>query len=313
MNVPMVIVENLSKSYEKSIAVEGLSFKVAKGEIFGLLGPNGAGKTTTLEILGGLIQPDNGSVLFEGDNISSITRETKKKLGLVPQEFAFYPSLTARENLSFFGRLYGIKGVKLNDRINDVLKDVTLLDRSDDRVFRYSNGMKRCLNIAIALIHEPRVLLLDEPTVGIDLQSRNAILKILESLASEGVSIIYTTHYMEEAEKICNRIAIIDKGKFLIEGSTIELLSRLPRWNIEIAFEPNFNSELLVHLERLSNVKAIHKNGNNVRLEVFEFQETLSSLLNILKDNETQIRNLEVHGSNLETLFLYLTGRKLNE
>ena len=209
----MLEVSGLTKNYGKLTAVSGVSFRADHGETIGLLGPNGAGKTTTVSIIAGLLSPDSGEVLIEGKKISSDTDPVKRKIGLVPQDMALYPQLTARDNLTFFAALYSLGGAKARQAIEEALNLVALSDRAGDKVETFSGGMKRRLNLAGALLHDPQILLLDEPTVGVDPQSRNAIFDNLETLKKRGKTLIYTTHYMEEAERLCDRIVIIDHGK----------------------------------------------------------------------------------------------------
>ncbi|MEX0869182.1 MAG: ABC transporter ATP-binding protein, partial [Nitriliruptoraceae bacterium] len=210
---------NLARAFGDVQAVSDVSFTVGAGETYGLLGPNGAGKTTSISMIAGSLAAHEGSVTLDGQHVTPDARAVKRAIGLVPQDLAVYPDLTARENLSFFGRLYDLRGNSLADRVSAVLEVVGLAERADDRVSTYSGGMKRRLNIAIGLLHRPRVLILDEPTVGVDPQSRNAILDAVDSLATDGMAVVYTTHYMEEAERLCDRIGIIDQGRIVAEGT----------------------------------------------------------------------------------------------
>ena len=203
----------LRKSYGDLVAVNGISFHIAEGETYGLLGPNGAGKTTTISMICGLLERDGGEVLIDGVQLTPRSVAVKAGIGYVPQELAIYPDLTAKENLRFFARLYGVSGKEARRRIDEVLGIIGLVERADDMVKAYSGGMKRRLNIGIGLLHRPRLLVLDEPTVGVDPQSRNAILESVERLADEGIGVLYTTHYMEEAERLCDRVGIVDLGE----------------------------------------------------------------------------------------------------
>ena len=226
---PALEVSGLRKAYGGVPAVDGVSLTVGKGEIVGLLGPNGAGKTTTVSIVCGLLPADAGTVKVGGAALAGDTDPAKGSLGLVPQELALYEELTADDNLRFFGALQGMEGARLASRIDDVLRLTGLLERRRDRVKVYSGGMKRRLNLAAGLLHDPEVLLLDEPTVGVDPQSRNAIFGSLEALRDAGKAILYTTHYMEEAERLCDRIVIVDHGQVVAEGTAEELGALLPR------------------------------------------------------------------------------------
>lgn len=223
---PVLECRDLTKHFGDRSAVDGISLSIAAGETYGLLGPNGAGKTTTISMLAGLTRPDSGEVLISGRRLEPASSELKGLIGLVPQDIALYPDLTARENLTFFGRLQGLRRAVLRRRIEIVLGIVGLADRADERVGTYSGGMKRRVNIAAGLVHEPRILILDEPTVGVDPQSRNAIIDAIESLGGEGHAVLYTTHYMEEAQRLCDRIGIIDEGRLIAEGTSRELIER---------------------------------------------------------------------------------------
>src|SRR3954464_6877651 len=227
----MLTIQHLRKSFGTLVAVDDVSFSVERGTLVGLLGPNGAGKTTTVSMIAGLVTPDKGEVLIEGARLSGDTDPKKRRIGLVPQDLALYDELTALANLRFFGALYGLTGAPLNRAIRTALELVGLDDRVNDRVSTYSGGMKRRLNLAAALLHDPSVLLLDEPTVGVDPQSRNAIFDNLETLKSRGKTLVYTTHYMEEAERLCDRIVIVDHGQVIANDTLAGLYRRLPATN----------------------------------------------------------------------------------
>src|SRR6516162_3355883 len=228
----MLEVEGLTKSFGELKAVNCVSFRANYGEILGLLGPNGAGKTTTVSLIAGLLRPDSGEVLIEGKLVQSDTDPVKQKIGLVPQNLALYDKLSARDNLTFFAALYGLAGTKANEAINNALSLVELSDRAGDKVDAFSGGMKRRLNLAAALLHDPQILLLDEPTVGVDPQSRNAIFDNLETLKSQGKTLLYTTHYMEEAERLCDRVVIIDHGKVIADDDLEGLHRLVPTANV---------------------------------------------------------------------------------
>src|SRR5450759_4256045 len=240
----MLEVNGITKSYGKLMAVSGVSFRADHGETIGLLGPNGAGKTTTVSIIAGLLSPDSGEVLIEGKQVKSDTDPVKLKIGLVPQDMALYDKLSAHDNLTFFAALYSLAGAKAEQAIDDVLNLVGLSDRAGDKVETFSGGMKRRLNLAAALLHDPQILLLDEPTVGVDPQSRNAIFDNLETLKSLGKTLVYTTHYMEEAERLCDRLVVIDHGKVIADNTLPGLYRLLPVTNLlAIEFE-NSNTGL---------------------------------------------------------------------
>jgi ABC-2 type transport system ATP-binding protein len=233
----MLKVENLYKNFGNIAAVDGISFEVKRGEVFGLLGPNGAGKSTTISIISTLLPPTEGEIFFEGESIFKNSKNLRQKLGIVPQDIALYPTLTGYENLRFWGNLYGLKGAELKERINEVADIIGLNERLKDKVKKYSGGMKRRLNIGAALLHKPDLLIMDEPTVGIDPQSRSHILDTVLKLSAQGMTIIYTTHYMEEAEELCSRICIMDEGKIIASGTKqelVELVKERTRINIKL-------------------------------------------------------------------------------
>ncbi|HPI30471.1 MAG TPA: ABC transporter ATP-binding protein [Bacteroidales bacterium] len=221
---------NLSKTYKgnKKPAVDGISLKIRQGEIFGLLGPNGAGKTTTISILCGLFSPGKGDVFIDGLSVRKDTERIKHIIGIVPQDIALYPSLTAYENLRFIGRMYGLKGVMLKERINMYVELLGLQDSLNKKISTFSGGMKRRINLVAGLLHNPKILILDEPTVGVDVQSRNLMVQYLKELNKTGTTIIYTSHYLQEAECLCSRVAFMDNGKIIIQGSPKELISKTP-------------------------------------------------------------------------------------
>ncbi|MBW3662254.1 MAG: ABC transporter ATP-binding protein [Actinobacteria bacterium] len=300
---------DLSRSYGDRLAVDGVSFRVARGETFGLLGPNGAGKTTTISMAVGILEPDAGEVLVAG---RSLDRAARAHIGVVPQEIALYPDLSARENLSFFGRLYGLTGRTLDDRIDTVLEVVGLQDRGGDRVETYSGGMQRRLNIAAGMLHDPRLLVLDEPTVGVDPQSRNAILEAVETLGRDGLSVLYTTHYMEEAERLCDRLAILDHGRVIAEGTRRELVGRMgERDRVVVGIE----GDVALATEDVRTVAAVSEvsvEGHSLDVLVADARGVLPELIAAASRRAT-VTAVEVHEPNLEAVFLHLTGRALRD
>src|ERR1039457_2423304 len=309
----MLEVNGLSKSYGKQIAVSGVSFRADHGETIGLLGPNGAGKTTTVSIIAGLLNADTGEVLIEGKKVKSDTDPVKLKIGLVPQDMALYDQLTARDNLTFFAALYSIRGGSAKRAIDDALNLVALSDRANDKVKTFSGGMKRRLNLAAALLHDPQILLLDEPTVGVDPQSRNAISDNLETLKKRGKTLIYTTHYKEEAERLCDRIVIIDHGK-VVANDTLQGLHRLlPVTNviaIDLDQVDGFQPEEML---TLPEVKSATLDQGTLRVGVHDLSRGAPSILGWLTENGHAYHHVSSEQPNLETVFLTLTGRSLRD
>jgi ABC-2 type transport system ATP-binding protein len=312
-NTPIFIAEDLWKSYAQTDAVQGLSFEILKGEFFGLLGPNGAGKTTTIGILTGLIEPTRGHISIDGFDLFSSPMEAKAKLGLVPQSFALYPTLCARDNLVFFGRIYGLKGKRLRERIARVLEIVELTDRANQTVSTFSNGMKRRLNMAAGLLHEPEILILDEPTVGVDTQSRNAILERLDSLNESGVTVLYTTHHIEEAQRLCDRVAIMDQGKIIALDSPARLIQDLGKGMIRMEFNAGIDERLLDQLGRIGSVRVIDGQKKRIHVETDRIDEASRELLELMKKRDGLLKTLDISEPNLETVFIHLTGRNLRD
>ena len=309
----MLEVNGITKSYGKLMAVSGVSFRADYGETIGLLGPNGAGKTTTVSIIAGLLSPDSGEVLIEGKQVQRDTDPVKLKIGLVPQDMALYDQLTARDNLTFFAALYSLAGATVKRAIGDALTLVGLSDRADDKVGTFSGGMKRRLNLAAALLHDPQILLLDEPTVGVDPQSRNAIFENLETLKKRGKTLIYTTHYMEEAERLCDRIVIIDHGKLIANDTLQGLHKLLPVTNviaIELDHADGFKPEPML---ALPEVKSAELDQGTLRVGVHDLSRGAPGVLRWLAENGHSYNHVSSEQPNLETVFLTLTGRSLRD
>lgn len=300
-------IQHLSKKYGKKIALENISFSVKKGICFGLLGPNGAGKSTTMKILTGIVIADSGSVKILGLDSIEHRQSIQQKVGYVPQSITLYEELNAYDNLMFFGKMYGVKDNLLKERIEKVLLQTGLLDRAKDKVKEYSGGMKRRINIAAALLHEPKILILDEPTVGIDPQSRNHIFDMIHELKKEGVTIMYSTHYMEEVEALCDEIAIIDNGKIITQGNLKELLEQYSTNAIYI--ETN-------QIEQLNDLQGLTKMSAKNAGWILETNQPVVLLQNILKTSTEQaieIQALEMMRPSLESVFLSLTGTSLRD
>ncbi len=308
----MLEVQELQKRYGGSVAVRNVSFRVGDGEVYGLLGPNGAGKSTTIKVLSCLAMPDGGSVHIDGLDVTRDTRAVKYRIGIVPQDIALYEDFTARENLLFFGRLYGMGGKRLRDRADELLEEVGLADRAHHKVGTFSGGMKRRINIAAGLIHNPKIVYLDEPTVGIDPQSRRKILDLVKSLNSKGLSVLYTTHYMEEAEELCHRIGIIDHGEIIAEGSIPDLRAiagQLAPIRITLRGTPT-DAELKA-LEGL--VERVSFEDDELTLLTPEPKTVLPQILALLAGTSLEVHHLEIDEPNLEAVFLKLTGRRLRD
>ncbi len=307
----MIEVKKLKKSFSDKEVLKGLSFSIKSGEFYGLLGPNGAGKTTTISILSSLLPPDSGEIQINDLDLKTNTNKIKSIIGVVPQEIALYNELSAMENLKFWGGLYNISGSELNNRAKELLQLVGLENRKDEKVKDYSGGMKRRINIAAALIHKPKILFMDEPTVGIDPQSRNLIYEIIEKQKKEGVTIIYTTHYMEEAERFCDRIAIIDEGKIIAEG-TMEELKKDNSISETIAI--NFSKLSENNLTAIQEFwKEINVSENLIRFYSSDVKNDLPRLITYCNQLGLEIINIEILKINLETIFLNLTGKQLRD
>ncbi len=311
--VDVLSATGLARRFGERTAVDDVSFGIAAGETYGLLGPNGAGKTTTISMVCGLLAPDSGTVVINGDTMATDRCPAKTHLGLVPQEIALYPDLSGRENMEFFGRLQGLSGARLGERIDSVLELVGLADRGGERTDDYSGGMKRRANIGVALLHEPELLILDEPTVGVDPQSRNAILDGIADLQSSGMAVLYTTHYMEEAERLCDRIGVMDEGRLVAEGSTAELVSLVGEHPV---LRLEGDGDLRVVQSRLAVLDGvIDCTSAEGRLDVVaqESAVVLGEVLQIAEHNGVRITAVSVDEPDLEDVFLHLTGKALRD
>jgi ABC-2 type transport system ATP-binding protein len=304
---------DLRKTFGDNAAVNGVGFHIAEGETYGLLGPNGAGKTTTISMVTGLLERDTGEVTVDGRPLTTKSVDAKRAIGLVPQDLAIYPDLTAKENLTFFGKLYEMSGSDLKSRVAEVLEIIGLTDRADDRTDEFSGGMKRRLNIGLGLLHKPRLLLLDEPTVGVDPQSRNAILESVEQLSGEGMAVLYTTHYMEEAERLCDRVGIIDLGEIKAEGTRRELVQMVGQHD-RIRLQASGPREAAV--EALASLPAVKEAGlrdGGIEMLVDDAGEWLADILGKVSGAGVNVASVEVDEPNLESVFLHLTGRALRD
>lgn len=304
---------DLVKRYGSQVSVDHLSFGIRRGEIFGLLGPNGAGKSTTIKMMCGLLKPDQGDIAIDGVSVRANPLGVKRKIGVVPQDLAIYEDLSARENVKFFARLYGLRGKELEERVTEALGFVGLLDRQNDRPGAYSGGMKRRLNIACAITHRPQLIIMDEPTVGIDPQSRNHILESVRTLNRMGSTIVYTTHYMEEVEAISTRIGILDHGRLIAEGTKEELVRQLAREEKLVIATDGVNPEAVEELRGHRQVERVDVEGNDITVYLQSASPYLQDILFILSNHQVRIRTLNRVEPDLETVFLALTGRTLRD
>lgn len=311
----MLVCEGVRRRFGELVAVDDVGFSIAAGETYGLLGPNGAGKTTTISIIAGILAADAGTISVAGEPMHPSAMAAKRHLGLVPQDLAIYPDLTARENLRFFARIQGLRGEQRAARIDEVLDVIGLRDRADDRVGEFSGGMKRRLNIGVGLLHRPHLLILDEPTVGVDPQSRNAILDAVEVLAGDGMGVLYTTHYMEEAERLCDRIGIVDRGRMIAEGTTADLVGALHADEVVRLRVPGETDAALVALAAsgAADASAATLEGDTVVMVVDDAPARLPSLLSTLAAAGVTVAGIEVRRPDLEDVFLQRTGRALRD
>lgn len=333
----MLRCSGLVRRFGERLAVDGVGFEIAPGETYGLLGPNGSGKTTTISMIAGILRPDAGTVTVAGHQMSATAAEAKAAVGLVPQDIALYEDLTAVENLRFFGRLQGWSGPRLARRIGEVLDVVGLADRSGDRIADFSGGMKRRANIAVGLLHEPELLILDEPTVGVDPQSRNQILDSIERLGGAGLAVLYTTHYMEEAQRLCHRVGVLDDGRMIAEGTQAELVALVGEHDVvELTVagldDPTPVSDALAALPPVVSVEVRTGPGNDGDTEggtdggtdggaagPHRFTVTISEaaaageVLRLATDRRLTVTGLTIREPDLEAVFLELTGKALRD
>ena len=308
-------VQNLVKKYGDFIAVKGISFDINEGEIFSLLGPNGAGKTTTISMLSTLYTPTSGDATIGGHSITKDTMAVKQLIGVVPQEIALYEDLTARENLIFWGQMYGLSGKALTSRVDEVLEQIGLTDKAKNKVKTYSGGMKRRVNIGVGLLHKPRLLFMDEPTVGIDPQSRRAILDTVKDLNQQGMTVLYTTHYMEEAQELSNRVGIIDHGDLIAIGTQTELTQQVGQTETLILHigENDDPEALAKSLDSVKDVLEAIAGDHEVSVIAHEAEDVLASVVTKANERGIKIRSIDIREPNLEAVFLHLTGRALRD
>jgi ABC-2 type transport system ATP-binding protein len=310
-NRPIIEVDGLVKDYGRLRAVDEVSFAVHEGEIFGLLGPNGAGKTTIISILSCLLPPTSGKARVAGRDVVSDSIGVRSRIGVVPQEIALYQTLSARENLLFWGRMYGLSGDSLRRRADELIEIVGLTERARSRVETFSGGMKRRINIAVGLLHDPQVLFLDEPTVGIDPQTRRSLLDLARDLNTQGLTILYTTHYLEEAEFLCDRIGIVDGGRLIALGTQRELVAMIGATDTITVEADGVEARHLAKLEELDGVMETAAEDGTVRINADSGSHLLPGIVELLTESGVSIRSIDVSAPNLESVFLHLTGRSL--
>ncbi|MBT3240555.1 MAG: ABC transporter ATP-binding protein [Chloroflexi bacterium] len=305
--------KNLDKDFGDVHAVKDVSFEIEKGEIFSLLGPNGAGKSTTISMLSGLLRADSGDASIMGHSIRNEAAQAKAAIGVVPQDIALYEDLSARENLVFWGKMYDLSGKALNQRVDEILDIVGLADRQKHRIDTYSGGMKRRINIGVALLHKPAVVIMDEPTVGIDPQSRRNILDSVKELNAAGMTVLYTTHYMEEAQELSDHLAIMDHGKIIASGTHNELVQIVGELDkIELTVNQN-GSNLIDAWKKLAGITEITSENGSITLLVKDSNKVLPSIFETANQMDSRITSVEIFEPNLETVFLHLTGRALRD
>jgi ABC-2 type transport system ATP-binding protein len=315
MTPSILEVQNLVKQYGDFTAVKGISFEIKEGEIFSLLGPNGAGKTTTISMLSTLYTPTSGDAIIGGHSVTKEPMAVRQIIGVVPQDIALYEDLTARENLVFWGQMYGLSGKPLGSRVDEVLEQIGLTDKAKNRVKTYSGGMKRRVNIGVGLLHKPRLLFMDEPTVGIDPQSRRAILDTVKDLNRQGMTLLYTTHYMEEAQELSDRVGVIDHGELIALGTQKELTQQVGQTETLILhIGENDDPEALANsLKGVKDILEANATNHEVSIITPDAEDVLASVVGKANERGIKIRSIDIREPNLEAVFLHLTGRALRD
>lgn len=305
-------IRNLTKKFNDFMAVDDLSLKINSGSLFGLLGPNGAGKTTIVSMISTLLQPTAGQIFINGMDIKKHAREVKSFLGVVPQELALYTTLSPVENLSFFGKLYGLKGQELKNRIENILNLIGLEKRAKDPINTFSGGMKRRVNLGVGLINSPEIVIFDEPTVGIDPQSRNHILETIKHLNKEGMTVIYTSHYMEEVEYLCDEIGIIDQGELIKCGNKDNIKKELGIEQLILQCKPPFKHKLQM-IKDIEGILEVTAEETSITIETKNVSSHVGQILDKLKNQQIKIDGMDIKSPNLESIFLSLTGKRLRD
>ncbi|MAT44879.1 MAG: export ABC transporter ATP-binding protein [Anaerolineaceae bacterium] len=313
--MPLIETKDLVKKFDNFTAVKKINFHIQQGEIFGLLGPNGAGKTTTISMLSTLLKPSNGDAFISGHSVVEEPLLVRQIIGVVPQEIALYDDLTAEENLKFWGRMYRMSGKELTRQIEKVLEQIGLTDRKKDRVETYSGGMKRRLNIGVGLLHQPQLLFMDEPTVGIDPQSRRKILDTVIELNQQGLTVLYTTHYMEEAQELSHRVGIIDHGEMIAIGNQQELTEMVGEYDtmrLHIQAQED-GQQLAARLKEIPEIIEASTADHEIVIITPTAEDVLPTVINIANQLNIKIRSIDIQEPNLEAVFLHLTGRALRD
>lgn len=309
----IIEIKNVTKRFNDKLVLDNVSYEVEKGEIFGFIGPNGAGKSTLINIMTSLLEPDSGTVKICGYDILKESIKAKECIGYVPQDISLLEELTAYDNLEFFGAFYGLKGKQLKERIKEALEVTGLLDKKKEKVKKFSGGMKRRLNIAAAIMHHPKVLIMDEPTVGVDPQSRNHIFNFTKNICKEwGTTVIYTSHYMEEVEELCKRVFIVDLGREIAYGSKEEIKSSVFPNNKVIIEASGITAELILNISKISGILNVKENEDSIILTI-DSNFKLNSVLLILEENKINIKKISYEEAKLEDVFLALTGKTLRD
>ncbi len=308
-------VHELVKKYGATVAVNGISFDIKEGEIFSLLGPNGAGKTTTISVLSTLLAPTAGDAMIGGFSIRKDQLAIRRMIGVIPQELALYDDLSARENLYFWGSMYDLRGKQLKTRVDEILEQIGLTDKANQKIKSYSGGMKRRVNIGVGLLHRPRLIFMDEPTVGIDAQSRRAILDSVKSLNAQGMTVLYTTHYMEEAQELSDRVGIIDHGDLIALGTQSELTMQVGERETLVLHvgELDAPEEFVERLKILPGAEHVQRTDHEISINTPKADELLSPVVALSNELNIKLKSVDMQAPDLETVFLHLTGRALRD
>lgn len=313
MGKQLLSVECLTKSFGSKTVLDNLSFYVNEGEILGILGPNGAGKSTAFNIIAGLLEADSGKVFFSDNDINKDKKKYKSSIGVVPQEISLYEGMTILENLRFLGKLYAVRGKKLKERVEELIDDVKLTDRKHSEIGKLSGGMKRRINIAAAIVHNPKLVIMDEPTVGIDPQSRGLVWDIINELKEKGMSIIITSHYVEEIERLSDRVLIVNSGKVIADGTVNDLIDKYCKSRIYVIEFYTMSNQVVNEMETVLGVESIEVNENTVKIITSKDLNIIEKLIKITSENKADIKNIDIKKPGLEDVFFYFTGKGLKE